>query len=480
MLIIRFMAYLIAIIGSLIVILGILTLINNPNKRNNKLFALMAFVIGVWVISNVFVFTSYKLTYPLAYLSYALGALVPPLFFIWSFDFIKFKLNQILAIILILSSIVLFILTLVPNIVLKDHFIVNPASFGYSVILGKYFFVFALYVSLVFIVALIYLFNARKKASGLQKILINYALLGCGIPIIIVIIIDFVIPLLGYVQYGNLDSLASLFFVALISYSITRYRFMDVRIIVRRGAIYFISLLLALILYTYLAIMVKQSIQDYWHLSSGVATFILVALVALGFPPLKNLVEKAVNLSFKGKKSIDLAVKELQDQITKKTDVDTLIELIRKEIGKFLEVEKVKLFVIDPQKKQLVWQGGDNTFEVFDNKNDILRYFEIIHEPLIIDEISHQIEELDKPLDRERLQKAEKEMRKSKISLIMPLYTEDEVFGLITIGQRENNKVYTVQDVQYLETLRDQVSSVLAYALLYRDAMERIKVGVAI
>ena len=84
------------------------------------------------------------------------------------------------------------------------------------------------------------------------------------------------------------------------------------------------------------------------------------------------------------------------------------------------------------------------------------------------------MEEREGRFEKERLQKAEKELKKRKVSLAMPFKTEEEVFGLLMLGEREQGQAYTIQDVKYLESLRGQVGFTLANTLLYKKAMARI------
>lgn len=267
----------------------------------------------------------------------------------------------------------------------------------------------------------------------------------------------------------------SFLFVALVAYAMLRYRFMDVRVVIRRGTIYALSLLFSLAIYTYLALLLKDTIEQNWQVNPTWTAVILIALVALGFPPLKSIVEKAVNTLFKGRKSIDLAVKELQEKMTEKTDLDKIVNLISGEIRKYLEVNEVKFFIINHHNRQLVYPSEEGVDEVMERSNDLLRYFEKYREPLVRDEIGHVIEEREGEFEKDMLRQAEKELKKKKASLALPFFTEDEVFGVVFLGERPQNKAYTVEDVKYLERLREQTQFVVANAILYKEAVERVR-----
>lgn len=469
------MAYIVGIAGLLNILLAIYVFVKNPNERNNRLFALVAFIIGIWVLSNILLFTDQRFEYPWVYLSYALGALTTPFILYWVVNLTNYWMKKWFLVLILFTSLIIFILTLIPNFVLESYFTIPETQVGFSVYPGILFPLYAIYVSFVLVLSLFILLKTRNESSGLKKIQLNYVLLGFGIPVVLIIFLDFILPLFGNTNYANIDSLTSFIFVGIIAYSITRYRFLDIKIVIRKGVIYTISLLFALAIYTYLALILKTTIEESWNVNPGWTVFLVVALVALGFPPLKSVVERSISTLFKGRKSIDLAVKELREKISEKTDLEVLIGLISAEIKKFLEVDKVKLFIIDHKEKKLVYQGEQWEQEAIEHQNELIRYFEKYSDVLIRDEIGHLMEEREGEFEREILQKAEKEMKKRKSSLAMPLKTEEEVFGLVMLGERSGDQAYTVQDVKFLERLREQVQFVLANAILYKEAVERVR-----
>ncbi|MDD5039974.1 MAG: GAF domain-containing protein [Patescibacteria group bacterium] len=248
---------------------------------------------------------------------------------------------------------------------------------------------------------------------------------------------------------------------------------MDIRVIVRRGVIYGISLILVLAIYTYLALALKSTIEQSWNINTTWTAIILIALVALGFPPLKRLVEKIVDTTFKGRQSIDLAVQEVRDAVAKKTDAQELADAVAKNIQGYLNANAVKIFLLERTKGCFVHSpDAMQREELHEDSSDLARLALVKPDVIIRDEIPHLIEE---GKGNGNLQRAEHDMKKRHITAYVPLRTEDEVIGIIAVGDRTGSDAYTVQDVQYLEHVRDQVTAPLANALQYRDAMERIR-----
>lgn len=258
-------------------------------------------------------------------------------------------------------------------------------------------------------------------------------------------------------------------FSALAVYAILRYRLMDIKVVIRKGVIYSISLIIALTFYTYIALLLKTTIEKYWNLRPGWTAFILVALVALGFPPLKSLVERSINTLFKGKKSIDLAVKEAQEKMANKTDIESLIDLISQEIKKFLDLEEVEILLINRQEKKFVGQEKSLDFSQL-----MVKYLQEKGEIVVEEEIPHMLE-ADHEFDHKALKEVENKMSNLNIAVAIPVGKGEELIGLILLGKKKSKEAFTVEDIKFLEKLSGQALFALGNAVLYRDAMERIK-----
>ncbi|MFA6098627.1 MAG: hypothetical protein WCV50_02540 [Patescibacteria group bacterium] len=339
--------------------------------------------------------------------------------------------------------------------------------------------VFALY----FIIIVVYfifigpisLIKKYKLVSTIEKSQIKYIIVGYLIAIISALTASGLNGLVGKVSNFTFTGLVSItiVFAIMSSYAMARYRLLDIKVVIKRGLIYIISLIVTLAIYTYVALLLRTTIENYWNITPGRTSIVLIALVALGFPPLKMLVEKAINSLFKGKKSIDLAVKELREAISRETDLEKLVKIISLKIKEYLGVEIAKLFILNHKEQRLIYENDDSN-ESIDLQNNLIKYFEKYNEPLIYEEIPHLLEERQGKFEKETLQKAEKEMKKFNASLVLPFNTEEEVFALALLDQKKDKSTFTIQDVKFLVELREQAGITLANAVLYQEAVERI------
>ena len=316
----------------------------------------------------------------------------------------------------------------------------------------------------------ILLIQRLKKEVGLINIQLKYIFYGSFLMFLLILIFNFFLVVIFKIStFVNWLPYLILPFLFSTTYAITRYRLMDIKIVLRKGIVYGLSIIIALAFYTYLAILLKDYLQNTLNISENWGIFVLILLVALGFPPLKNLVERSINTLFKGKKSIDLAVKEVQEKMAVKTDTDSLIDLIVREIRKFLGLEEVEILLINRQEKKFIGQEKSLDFS-----QPIVKYLQEKGEIVVKEEIPYMLE-ADHEFDHKALKEVENKMNKLNIAVAVPVGKGDELISLILLGRKKSEEAFTVDDIKFLERLSGQALFSLGNAVLYRDAMARIK-----
>jgi len=381
------------------------------------------------------------------------------------------RVNKKLNTIIIFISLALLIICLTPYLFSGVSF--SDKGDNYLPIVEPGIFLFAVVTLGLIFYSILLLIKKYFKSLGIIKNQLRLIILGLIIMYAGIIYFSFInVVVFNNSNYVYLVSFFTLPFIILTTYSILRYRFMDIKVVIKKGVVYGISLIIALSIYTYLVLVFKDTIEDSWNVNTTWTAAILIVLVALGFPPLKNLVEKAVNKLFKGKKSIDLAVAEVKEKISHESNFENLVGIIKKEIKEYLDVDSIQLFVYDKQSGDFAGKNGD-TGKSLSQKSSLPKYFNKYDEVLIAEEIPHLLNERQGKFEKEVLQQAEKEMKKNNFNLLMPVKTDQDVIAMV--GFSGESKSFSVQDVEYLNKLREQVTFAIANALLYENAMKRVR-----
>ncbi|MDP2685516.1 MAG: histidine kinase N-terminal 7TM domain-containing protein [bacterium] len=455
--------------------LGIFVLKKDFRSRTHQLFSLFCLFVAIWSVANYFALTIIEkdiiLFWVRMVMAFATAQSVTLLLFILTFPRRLFLISKTWLIVILSLGIITFITSLLPyvfsDIVLSADNKVSETIIAPGIILFIIVSIGSIVASIIFSVR--NLLNIESKI----KIQFKYIFLGIVLMYIGIIFFSFILPVFfqnpNYVYLGSLFTLP---FIMLTSYAMLRYRFMDFRVVIKKSVIYVISLIIALSIYTYLVLVFKETIEESWNVNTTWTAVILVALVALGFPPLKTLVEKVIDKLFKGKKSIDLAVQEVKEKMSHETELDNLINIIIKEIEEYLNIENIQFFMLDKISNTLIGKNGEMGKNI-SQKSNLLKYFIKYNEVLITEEIPHLINERPGQFEKEIMQQTEKEMKKYNFNLAMPIVADQEIIAIIGLaGERRS---FTVQDVDYLNKLREQITFAIANALLYQNAMERIQ-----
>ncbi len=443
---------------------------NDANKR----FFLLLIAGLIWIIDS-YLFDvevhSIQTATILAHINYFIAPFVAAFIVSFALHFPKksHKINLLHEILILAPTVIVSILALFPDLVFTvtdfRDFRAGPLYSLYILVLVSYFVVIAVPLFI----------RKYLKAEGVYKKQLFYIIWGYSFSIAILLTESLIGNIIGPLNYitSNLMDNASVLFILVVGFAIIKYRFLDLRFILRKGLLYLFSLGLSLAFYTLLILNLRTTIEESWNTSAGWTAAVLILITVAGFIPVKKGVEYVINKMFKGRKSIDLAVAELKRDISEQSDTAALAKLVTAQTRRFLDVGEAHVYLGKPGEELVSYgNGGDR----ISRDNDMVRYFQKYRDPIVREEIPHMIDERDGEFERDALQKVEKEMKKQKVSIVMPFVHEDGLYGLLTVGERDSREAFTVQDIQFLTKLREEIGFTLASALQYSYAMERIRV----
>src|SRR3989344_4662269 len=210
------------LIGSLF--LGAIVYFRNKRNRLNIYFAIMAIANACWSFVNLM--SAFYGDAIWVRLQYALGAILLGTGLTWFYYLIEGKTNVFRTAVIYLLSFFFAITSLFGNLIILKVDLVHFGSFEGE--FGKLFFIYTAFIgaSLIFIV--IKLFVETFKATGIRKLQLLYVSIGSMFFAILAIVPSFLLPLLGLNSFSQLDLIGSFIYISLITYSITRYRLMDI------------------------------------------------------------------------------------------------------------------------------------------------------------------------------------------------------------------------------------------------------------
>ena len=227
--------------------IGVLVLVRNPRSMMNRLFALSAITMCIWLVANFMcdqpAFYSQALVLNRFATASGLVLAIPLVAFTSAYPFNRDRVYIEWWFILAPFG-VFALLSMFSNLVVAA---VETKSWGTNVIQGPAFPYLVGWGVLVFIGAAVSVVRKYRRATGAERAQSLYLFLGLGIFVGSAMLLGAVLPLFtGTNELAKLVSLATIPFLGFTSYSMIRHRLMDVQVlVVLRGAMYTLLLVIA-------------------------------------------------------------------------------------------------------------------------------------------------------------------------------------------------------------------------------------------
>ena len=262
--------------------------------------------------------------------------------------------------------------------------------------------------------------------------------------------------------------------VAMIAHAIIRYRFMNVRLIFRRGVVYLVATIIA-------GVFLVSMLLAADRLTGGTADdaplevqVIVGLVVAVAFRPLKDRIQIWLD-HYVYRETYDMTEKIIRDAsrtIASILDLKSVLNYLCDMTGRTFRPDLVAVTTRDP---------GSDTFEIaaYSAFSESSRGFH--HSPLAADSPLPLFltrsqryllyDEQESMSFRPDLDRAEAHLRELGGELVFPMISENELTGFLVLGPKLSGDSYFPDDVELLSTLVSQAAIAVKNAQLYRQVV---------
>jgi signal transduction histidine kinase len=249
----------------------------------------------------------------------------------------------------------------------------------------------------------------------------------------------------------------------LLTYAIFRYRLMDITVAVTRAGLF--SLVYLIVLGLPVAI-------GYRILGSGnwiIPLFFMAIFASVGPFIYIYLERKAEQGLRKEEFRAHQQLNNLAQNMMRFTDLELLLKLIVHELVKIMKVTSAYIYLKEQgnthyslKNKWSVDGSIDKQTEFSEDsalvKDILLRRTPIILEELKFDQAKHSLSHIKAIRDQ---------LQKVKASVVIPAFKGDYLFGLLILGPRRNNRIFTQEDLNLLMLLASQAVLAIENAQLF-------------
>lgn len=445
--------------------LGLLVYLkDSPHRRINISFATLSWASAGWIFSVLMIYIfkgeSWKLFW--VRMSFAFSGIIPSAFFYFSLIFPRERraITHAQLFLVCFLPFLFIILSLTKLIVHSVRWDIMSANYG-----AAHSF-FAIYLVAFLFGGLYFLIKTFKHSLGINRLQIQYCFLGMLLTSLFGVTANLILPILGTSKYSAIGPSFTVIMVGFTTYSIVKYRLMDINIVLKKGTTY-ILLMLFVFAPSFLLILLSQRVffQNIDYLFSAVM-FSILLLVTLFFNKIKPGAEQAVeHLLFRDKYNYRETLGKFSKAMVSILNLESLSKRIIETITQTMRVEKASLFFLNEER------GG---YYLLESKNIKVASF-----PPVLPKgtpLPQYLQKMKEIIIREELAKGEKipelktviqAMSQIEAEVSIPLVLKDQLIGMINLSHKFNKDVYSHEDIELLSTLANQTAIAIENAKLY-------------
>jgi len=245
-------------------------------------------------------------------------------------------------------------------------------------------------------------------------------------------------------------------------YAITRFRLMDVDLIVKRGAAYLLASSALLGLYMLIALLVGRAASSLSP-ESGFFLFAVSALVvAFLFAPLRNRIQEQIDRFFyKEGYGYRQSMAEFGRTLASEIDLGRLTEKIRTRVCMSLDLPRVDLFLKDP--------AAPSIYRRIDTDADGGATFKLTVPDCVFADFDRELNPFFVCPPNEDINALRSELERQRLHYIQPLRVHGRLLGFLAFGRKGNGELLTTEDLDLVAGLANYAAIAIDNALLYRS-----------
>jgi K+-sensing histidine kinase KdpD len=434
---------------------GIFILVNSKEKLVIKVFNIFVFSFALWSFGLGMYYFVKDLQAALfwAKFLYFCASLIPPSFLVFSYVFPKFESGKLKSrFYLFIPNILLFVLYFFTPLLLKEIRVEEGIKIF---VYGKLRYLWDIQFNGILTFGFIRYFRLFLNSKGLIRENLKYLIAGDLYIYIFAGTTNVLLPLLGIYKYIWMGPLISIFWIFIISYTIVKYRLMDIRLAISNMAIFVAvyTLVLGAPFYTYAL---------GHHLAALISMLVLATLGPVIFVHLRRQAEDKI---LETQKRYRIALDSASKGVKRFRTVDEIIEHISIIIYKSIGLKNVAFYLKEGEK--LFLKKTDTNSEGYQNEinnNELIEYFISKNQPILIKEM-HQ--------ERHKSNHSKNGViNESLTEVAVPLVQENRLVGLILLGDKKDFSLFSELDFNTLNQISDRVALAVEHAL-YLEAEKK-------
>jgi signal transduction histidine kinase len=460
--------FVLGIVTALNLTLGMLVLARNPRHWVNRAFALFAISVAAWSASGATNIAGVSAPLFWARWSFLAGTVIlfALVLFLYNYPFRnELPRSKAFLVLTAAASLLCVLSTFTPFIVQNA----TNTPHGRSLTYGSLYRFFAAYVLWCLGYSIFLVVRRYLLARGAERRRLTYLFVALLVPLSLAITTNVVVPLItGSSRLSTYGPLFSVLMIAMIAHAIIRHRLMNVRLVLRRGVVYLISVAVCGSIFG-LVIATADSVADRPKDLPLAFQVVLALAIALAFQPLKRWIQQGLDRYFyREEYDYPLIIRQASTRIASILDLQELLNYLSHTISTTLRPDLVAVYVSD---KTAPAFSLASAYSPLDHATAALPASLPSTDPLVEHLLEHrQLLTTDEPSAGIHLAtstSAIRQLARLGGEYVFPMLFEGRLVGFILIGPKMSGDAYFSEDMELLTTLISQTGTAVTNAQLY-------------
>ncbi len=311
--------------------------------------------------------------------------------------------------------------------------------------------------------------SLASERSPVHRNRIMYILIGASVTIL-----GAATNLTGLRDYP-VDISANLASAVIIGYAVVRHKLMDIKFILARSLFY--SLLTASLIAAYLGFILSLEglLKHRIGYTGSTYGIIAIAVLALLFLPLRNLLQSLLDkIFFREKADYQRATQSFSREIASLYEPDAILDLVGETLAGMVRVDFVAIALLDERRnayslRKAFGKEAARAGQVdVDGRSALARWLRREGKTLLREEALPGSETL--PLVEDR----SSPFADPGVSMVAPILLNDRLLGMLVLGQKLAGTMFNDEDLRFLATLANQAATALEKSEIFRDIRRRL------
>ncbi|HYF83392.1 MAG TPA: diguanylate cyclase [Clostridia bacterium] len=291
----------------------------------------------------------------------------------------------------------------------------------------------------------------------------------CGLTLVIIGGLLNLLPSLGKYPLDIASNTINALFIA---YSIYRYRFLEIKLIVKKGIAYSVYTLILSGVYIIAIFGVQQVITSLMGYTTMTITLSIAVLLAMIFQPIKNVLQHWIDrIFYREKLSHQSILKDFSRIINNVLNLDELTDSLIYAVGQGMQPRIVSLVLRQSKDDYRLFRSSVQDVWTQDIKytrnHPIVQWFTQGKPFLTIDDIESS------PCFAGLWSMEKKQLYELKTQLIVPMWLREQLIGYLILSERKGGESYSQEEIDLLYTLVNNAAVVIENAKMYEEAKQQ-------